>query len=397
MCRVLVVILLVLLVLTTTGTAFASDEAIAAWVDKNKEAFLQDWLSLVVIPGKSREERQRGEWIQKKFVEIGLENVTMDSIGNVIGTMKGNPGKETVVIDAHMDTVFANDTPLNPEIKDGWLHCPGSGDDTPSVIGLIWLKKGLDALNITPAVNLVFLAAVQEEIGLKGTKHYLANLEKKPDMFIAVDGGSIGSVTAGALGINWYKAFAKTAAGHTMRSLGKPSAVKSLALAITEAYKFQVERDPMVYLNLGVIGGGTTENAIAEEAWVTLDIRSQNAEALSKVENEIFAAMEKAVTESGGEFRKELLMDISAGLLPDAEKHKVVQTALDTVKALGFKDAKVTFAGATDGNAAIAAGIPTVSLSMTKSENGHSVQERTEVESVYVGLKQLLMLITRLQ
>ena len=385
-----------LLLMLPVGAALASDEAIAEYVEKNKEAMLQDWLEVVAIPGKSRQEQQRGEWVKKKFIEAGLEDVTMDDIGNVIGYMKGNPGKETVVVNGHMDSVFDNDTPLKPEIKDGWLYCPGSGDDIPAVVGLIWLKKGLDALGITPTVNLIFLASVQEEVGLRGMKHYLANVEKKPDMVVAVD-GSVGNVTAGALGINWYKVYANTPAGHTMRSTGKPSAAKSLALAITEAYKFQVEQEPKVLLNLGVLGGGTTENAICEEAWVTLDMRSQSAEALKKLEDDVFVAMEKAIVDSGAAFRKELIMDISAGQLPDAEKHKVVQTALDTVKALGFNDVKVSFSGATDGNAAIAAGIPTVSIGMTKSENGHSVQERSNVDSFYLGMRQLMMYVERLK
>ena len=394
--NVVLVAVCIVFFLSFARPASASDEAIAEWVEKNKEPMFKDWLEVVVIPGKSRLEQQRGEWVLKKFNEIGLENVAMDSAGNVSGTMKGNPGKETVVITGHMDSVFALDTPLNPEIKDGWLHCPGSGDDIPAVVGLLWLKKGLDALGMTPAVNLIFLATVQEEVGLKGMKHYLANTDKKPDMVIAVD-GQLGTVTAGALGIEWHKVYANTPAGHTLHSLGKPSATKSLALAITEAYKFQVEQEPTIYLNLGVLGGGTTENAICQEAWITLDMRSQNIEALATLKKNVFSAMEKAITESGGTFRSEAITEISAGQLPDAAKHKVVQTALGIVNDLGFKDVEVIYTGATDGNVAISAGIPAVSVGMTISEHPHSVTESADIESFYTGAKQLLMLVERLK
>lgn len=371
------------------------DEKMKIFIEANKQPMLNDWLEVVAIPGKSREEQARGEWVKEKFTEAGMEDVKVDEIGNVIGFMKGNPGTETVVIAAHMDSVFPNDTPLKPEIKDGWIHCPGSGDDIPSVVGLIWLKKALNELKIVPAVNIVFLATVQEEVGLRGMKHYLAN-NPKPDMVIAID-GSVGNIVAGALGINWYKAFFTTPAGHTMRSTGKPSAVKSLAAAITEAYKFQVDQEPKIYMNLGIIGGGKVENGICEEAWVTLDMRSPSAEALAKLENDVFGAMEKAAKDTGAEFRKELIMDISAGQLPDAEKHKVVQTALGVVKDLGFNDVKVNMAGATDGNAAIAAGIPSVSIGITKSENGHSLQEKSSIDDFYKGVQQLVMIIDRLK
>jgi acetylornithine deacetylase/succinyl-diaminopimelate desuccinylase-like protein len=386
-----------LIVFVAGNGAVASDETISAWVDQNKDAILKDWLDLLVIPGKSRQEAQRLEWLKKKFTEIGLADYTVDEIGNIYATVKGDPGKETVLIEAHMDTVFDNDTPLKADIRDdGWLYCPGSGDDTPGVIGVIWLKKGMDALGIKSPYNITFLITVQEEIGLMGMKHYLANVQQKPDMVVSVDGG-IGSIAVGARGIDWYKVYAKGPGGHTNRSLGLPSAVKSLALAITEAYKFQVEQDPAIYLNLGVIGGGTTENAVAEEAWVTLDMRSQSAEALKTLGDNVFPAMEKAITDSGCTFEKELIMNISAGQVPGVEKHKLVLATQDAWSALGYKDIKLNYSASINGNVAMAMGIPTIGIGMTTSENAHSLQERSKVDTINIGEKHLLMLFERLK
>jgi acetylornithine deacetylase/succinyl-diaminopimelate desuccinylase-like protein len=375
------------------------DEAIAAYVDKNSETMRKEWLEVMSIPGKSREEQKRTAWFAARFREVGLEGVTVDDIGNVWGTMKGDPGKETVIVTGHMDSVFSNDTPLSPKIEDGWVHCPGAGDDVPAPLALTWLKKGLDSLGIAPACNVLFLATVQEEIGLRGMKHYLTRAVqegRKPDMVVAVD-GKLGDVVVGALGIDWYKVYANTPAGHTLKSTGKPSAVKSLALAITEAYKFQAEQDPPVFLNLGVIGGGTTENAICEEAWVTLDMRSADAEALKALESDVFAAMEKAIADSGATFRKEQISQIVAGQQPDAGSLKVVRAAVEVLKDLGYEDLALKDMGATDGNVSISLGIPTVSVGVVQSENAHSTQERAKLDSFSIGMKQLLMLLTRLR
>jgi acetylornithine deacetylase/succinyl-diaminopimelate desuccinylase-like protein len=376
--------------------AAASDEAIAGYVDKNGDAMLKEWLEIIAIPGKSRQEQRRTEWFKAKFQEAGMEGVTTDDAGNVWGTLKGNPGKETILVTGHMDSVFANDTPLEPELRDGWIHCPGASDDAPAPLALVWIKRALDAMNVTPAANLIFLATVQEEIGLKGMKHYLSNAKSKPDMVIAVD-GQLGDIVAGGLGIHWYKVYAKTPAGHTLYSTGKPSAVKSLALAITEAYKYQVAQEPAIYLNLGVIGGGTTENAICEEAWVTLDMRSADAGALQKLEEKVFPAMEKAITSSGAEFRREILTDVTAAQMPGLDKHRLVQTAVEVLKKLNYGDQKITFSGATDGNVSIAAGIPTVSVGIVHGENWHSLKERAKADTFTIGLKQLLMMLERLK
>ena len=378
--------------------AGASDETIAAYVEKHSDAMLKEWLEVMAIPGKSRQEQKRVSWFEAKFKEIGLDGVTVDDMGNVWGTMKGNPGKETIVITGHMDSVFANDTPLNPEIRDGWVYCPGAADDVPAALALAWIKRGLDEMKVTPAANILFLATVQEEVGLKGMKHFLANADKagkRPDMVIAVD-GQLGEVVTGGLGVDWYKVYANTPAGHTLKSMGKPSAVKSLALAITEAYKFQVEQEPQIFLNLGLIGGGTTENAICEEAWVTLDMRSTDAGALKKLEDKVFAAMEQAITNSGATFRKELIMDITAGQQVNPGGLKIVQAALDSLQKLGYKDLPLKNTGATDGNVSISMGIPTVSVGIVYGEGWHSLQERAKVDSFGVGMKQLLMMVNRL-
>ena len=389
-----------LLIFMMFGAAFAAvtDEDIKAWVERNEKAIYDDWVELVLIPGKSRKEEQRVEWVQKKFVEAGLENVRVDPILNVIGTMKGDPGNETVLLAVQMDTLFdldADQLKAHFKVEDGWLHCPGSGDNTPAAVGLTWLKRALDELKITPKVNLIFLATSQEEVGLYGMKYYLAN-NPRPDMVVSVD-GSLGSLSAGGMGINWYKVYARTPGRHTNRSWGFPSAMKSMALAVAEAYKFH-ERDnpePTLRFNLGVIGGGTVENAVAEEVWVTLDIRNQDADRLKAFEDEVFAAMQKAIEDSGGTSEKEVVMEISAGQIPGAENHKVVQLAQETLRALGF-DPTVSFSGSNDGNASMALGIPTASIGYTESEGGHSVDERTKIESIYVGMRQLLMLVNRL-
>ncbi|MDR2176380.1 MAG: M20/M25/M40 family metallo-hydrolase [Synergistaceae bacterium] len=376
--------------------AAASDEAIAEYAARNGDAMLKDWLEIIAIPGKSRQEQRRTEWFKAKFQEAGLEGVTTDDLGNVWGTMKGNPGRETILVTGHMDSVFADDTPLEPELRDGWIYCPGASDDVPAPLALVWIKKALDAMKTTPAANLIFLATVQEEIGLKGMKHYLANAKSKPDMVIAVD-GQLGDVVAGGLGIHWHKVYANTPAGHTLHSTGRPSAVKSLALAVTEAYKYQTEQDPVIYLNLGVIGGGTTENAICEEAWVTLDMRSADAGALQKLEEKVFPAMEKAITSSGAAFRREIVTDITAAQMPGLDKHRVVQTAVEVLKKLNYGDQKITYSGATDGNISIAMGIPTVSVGIVHGENWHSLKERAKADTFVIGLKQLLMMLERLK
>ncbi|MCR4427274.1 MAG: M20/M25/M40 family metallo-hydrolase [Firmicutes bacterium] len=369
-------------------------EAALSYVEANRDAIVRDWIELVQIPGKSTKEQKRVEWIREKFEEVGLLDVKVDEMGNVTGFIAGAPEGPTVLFAAHMDTVFENDTDLTPTIKDGRLHCPGSGDDTPSVVGLIWLAKALKETGTRTNANLILAATVQEEIGLKGMAYLMDHIDRKVDMVVAVDGG-LGGVTAGALGIKWVKAIFTTPSGHTLSSMGKPSAAKTLGVALGKVYEFQVEQDPRIHLNCGVLGGGTVPNAICGEAWMTIDMRSQDGAALSKLSDNVFAALRAAAAETGATFTYEMMNDIPAGVLPGAAEHKLTTTAVEVLRELGFNPT-VGFAGATDANVGIAKGIHSINIGMTKSSGGHSFEESSEIESIHTGMKQLIMLATRL-
>src|SRR6202030_2384997 len=116
--------------------------------------------------------------------------------------------------------------------------------------------------------DLIFLAPVQEEIGLLGTKHWLETSGYKPDMFIGVD-LSASQVWYGALRINQFKFFYTSPGAHTMESRGAPSPAKAVAKAITALYEIPLPpiaeglgTYKLPTLNVGMLGGGTVVNAV---------------------------------------------------------------------------------------------------------------------------------------
>ena len=382
------------LALSAPGYAAGQEATLTAYVEANKDAIIEDWIELVQIPGNSGHEQARSAWVEAKFRELGLADVKTDAVGNVSGFLAGTPGAPTLMIASHMDTVFENSTPLTPTFEGGKMHVPGAGDNTPSVVGLVWLAKAFKDTGTVAPVNLLLVATVQEEIGLKGMSYFMDHMDALPDMAIAVDGG-VGGVTAGAMGIKWIKAIFTTPSGHTLSSTGKPSAVKSLAAGITAAYQFQVDQTPRINMNCGVIGGGTVPNAVAGEAWTTIDMRSQDAAALQTLFDNVVGAMEKAAAETGAEFSYEWMNDLPAGVIPGAGEHKLTTTAVAVLKELGFNPT-VGFAGATDANVAIGKGVNSINIGMVKAGDGHALTEWAELDSIVTGMKQLIMIVSRL-
>ena len=118
--------------------------------------------------------------------------------------------------------------------------------------------RALNAAKVSTKGDLVFVATVQEEVGLKGMDYWL-NHNPKPDLLIGLDGG-LGPIAYGALGIYWTKYVFTSPGSHTVLSRGKPTPVKALSAAIDNIYKLQYGPLPEgAVINVGQVHGGVVQ------------------------------------------------------------------------------------------------------------------------------------------
>lgn len=99
--------------LSTAGTAAAQDAggnpAIRAALERiraDNAWTIDQQISICEIPAPPFKEERRAAEMKKRFEALGLRNVRIDSIGNVIAERPGTGGGPVVVIAAHLDTVF---------------------------------------------------------------------------------------------------------------------------------------------------------------------------------------------------------------------------------------------------------------------------------------------------
>ena len=197
-------------------------------VDDRAAGIVDEWIRLVETPAPSGKEQARARYMRAEMEKLRLSEIRTDDIFNVSGVRKGTGGGPTVVFAAHMDTVFPEGTDLKVKREGDILRAPGVGDDTSNLMATLEMFRALDRGGIKTKGDLIFLASVQEELGLLGAKHWLEKSGYKPDMFVAVDLSSI-QVWYGALRIDQFKFFYTSPGAHTMESRGGPSPAKAVA------------------------------------------------------------------------------------------------------------------------------------------------------------------------
>ncbi len=377
-------------------------------IDDRSTAIVEEWIRLVEMPAPSGKEQARARYIKAEMEKLGLSDIRTDDMFNVSGVRKGSGGGPAVVFAAHMDTVFPEGTEIKVKREGDILRAPGIGDDTSNLMATLEMFRALNRGGVKTKGDLIFLASVQEELGLLGAKHWLEASGYKPDMFVSIDVSS-NQVWYGALRIDQFKFFYTSPGAHTLESRGAPSPAKAVARAILALNEIPLppiapglDAFKLPTINVGMLGGGTVVNAIPREAWFTVDLRSLDSPTQDRLDSAVVAAATHAAEQEGVGFRMERKMGIDySKARPQDERlqHPLVQSALAAANYFrkpGSPEIHATDAGANDSNIAVSMGIPAVAVGATLERMPHRLEENADASSIVPGIKSLLTMAVAL-
>src|SRR5438105_4260810 len=269
-----------------------------AWLRLQEAQFAAWQLEMARIAAPPFGERARGEWLAQKFIDLGLEDVHCDDVGNVFGISPGR-GKDYVAISAHIDTVFPAGTPLNIRQQGARLYGPGVSDNGAGVTALLAVAGVLGATRIRHAQPFLFIGNVGEEGegDLRGMRHIFSTprLSDSIHYSLVLDGAGSDTIVAEALGSRRFEVIVRGPGGHSWSDFGAPNPIVVLGRAIQVFAQTSVPAMPKTTFNIGVIRGGTAVNSIPESASMRVDIRSTSMAEMERLERALRQALDQAV------------------------------------------------------------------------------------------------------
>ena len=362
-----------------------------AHVERERDAILKEWIAITEINAPSGKEAERAAFIEELLRGYKSLQVSRDPTGNVVATRKGTGGGPTVVLDAHMDTVFQEGLKIKAEVRDGRVYAPGVGDDTRNVEAMLAAVRALDAAGLKTKGDVIFLFTVEEETSFRGVEEFVKANKGRIDQYIALDGGYEG-FTYGGIGINWYKHHFVGPGGHTRSSTPPYSATLPMARAIERIYRLQLPQGVPSNLNIGMLGGAEVVNAKAADAWFTVDLRSTSQEVISDLEKKIAFIVKEEAERERMTVRTELLSSTPAAQIPGHRESLLVKTAEAVHYAMGFRPS-ISLSGSNNGNVALLAGIPAISTGAGPCSNSHALTESCEIAPLYKGIQKVILLL----
>lgn len=373
-----------------------------AVIDQLEPITRKEHIELTQIPAPPFKEEKRAQYFKKMLEAAKADKVWIDSLGNVLALRKGVKGGRTIVMDAHLDTVFPEGTDVTVKQKGDTLFAPGIADDTRGLIAILTVLKAMEKTNLKTNDDVLFVGSLGEEgLGdLRGVKYILEKSKLKVDSWISVDGTEIDHVVNGALGSVRYKATINGPGGHSWGAFGLGNPHSAMAKAINyfsdEAARF-TSTGIKTSFNVGRTGGGTSVNSIPFESWVEIDMRSESPSQLKRIDSIFKASMKKGVDEYNRTLKKGPALTLKLqqiGNRPSGSTQvtrPLVQRAIAASTYFSSLPAKLDFVS-TNANTPIAHGIPAICIGAGgKSEHEHSLDEWWINEKGADGIKFVLL------
>ena len=338
------------------------------WLAQHDADVLAWQRAVAEIPSPTGREARRAAFVAGQFAALGLEDVRSDEAGNVLARFGAGP-RTGLVLAAHLDTVFPEETPHAVVEADGRLIAPGIADNARGLAALLAIASTLRLAGAALKRPVTFVATTGEEGAgdLKGAKHLFEDPAFAPDGFVAVDGAGSERVVHRALGSRRLRAVFRGPGGHSWAAFGVANPAHALGHAVSGIATLPLPTTTRSTASVVRVGGGSGLNTIPQDAWLELDLRSEHEDALealfagaSQVLGRALDTVNRQRTAGTPALTLEL---VPLGTRPSGATDPstpLVQAAAAATRLVGRTP---EFAAAsTDANVAIARGVPGIAL-----------------------------------
>jgi tripeptide aminopeptidase len=358
------------------------------WLPESTNEVIEQAITIQQIPAPTFQEKARAQYVAQQFAVCNLRQIEIDDLHNVYGVIPG-ARKSGIMVSAHTDTVFDENTDLSIRHEDGLIYGPGIGDNSMGVAGLLGLAAALNDQHLSPACDIWFVANTREEgLGdLGGMKAVFNRLKPRIGQVINLEGMAFGHVYHAGISVRRLHIRAAAEGGHSWLNFGRASAVHGIVELGARITALRPPQTPRTTFNIGMIDGGTTINAIATNASLWLDMRSEDSRTLAQFED-VVRSQVAGFNKPDLTFTIQVVGDRPAGSI--SPQHPLVQGALAALEAVGVQGTLEN--GSTDANIPLANGVPAVTIGITRGGNAHRLDEYIETQPVADGLRQLVTL-----
>ncbi|MEW6048454.1 MAG: M20/M25/M40 family metallo-hydrolase, partial [Bacillota bacterium] len=245
------------------------------------------------------------------------------------------------------------------------------------LVMMAWAVQALRAVGSAPNRPVVFLVTADEEVGSASARPIIEACAKGAAYALVLEpAGPGGAVKTARKGVAQYRLIVTGRSAHAgndfWRGINANVALAEVLLAVHALS----DRESGTTVNVGVMGGGTRPNVVAERAWADVDVRfatRSEAERIDRAMRSLQAGGGARLEVSGGVNRWPLERQASAALYEQAR---------GLAAELGLELGEAQVGGGSDGNITAELGVPTLDGLGPDGDGAHSASEYVYVPSL---------------
>jgi glutamate carboxypeptidase len=358
------------------------------------EPLVADLLALSAHDAPSADPRASAgavEWLASRLAGLGAELVTHEvSTGVVLEAHVGPRADAPVLILCHYDTVWPAGTAAERPAREdaGVVRGPGVFDMRGGIVTALAAVERAAPLESSVRI----LLTPDEETGSTGSSDLITAAARAAAVVLVTEP----PLPGGAL-----KTSRKGWAGYTLRVGGRAahaglepeagaSAVDELVDQLLQVRELALPKRGTT-LNVGVIGGGSAANVVADSAWADIDVR---ASAVAEQERVDATLAGQTASRPGTSISLETRV-----MRPPMERTPAIAAAFERARVIaaemGLELTEGAAGGASDGNLVAPLGVPVLDGLGPEGAGAHALHERVVVDSLVERCALISRLIQR--
>lgn len=367
------------------------------WLRSHENWIVEQQIRLTEIPAPPFGEGDRARAFHNLLARAGWKP-EIDATGNVVAEARGSVSR-TVLLSAHLDTAIKPEGPVRVDRQGTRLMAPGISDNGAGLAAVAAVAWAFRAAELKTRHSVVFAANVGEEGegNLRGMRALVARYRRRMEAAIVVDGPSIARITTVAVASRRLEITLRGPGGHSWANDSVPNPIHALGRSIARIGAIPLPRRPRTTLSVGVVEGGEAVNAVPSRAAMKIDLRSESAEELDRLEQEVRRAVERgALAERESRRRNCPALEVEFRVLGSrpggrlASGAPLLRAIRDADRFLGLR--AEAEAASTDANIPLSLGIPAIAIGGGGSGDGaHTAQEWYDATGRTTGLERILL------
>jgi glutamate carboxypeptidase len=371
-------------------------------VARRREALLESLREIVTLESPSTDKAavdRLARLLQERCRGLGAEVIVYPQAEYGDLTVASWPARgrdaEPLLVMTHIDTVWPLGTIERRPfvVEDDVARGPGVFDMKASVAMMLEAVRWLDEHGLEHR-PIRWLINTDEEVGSPVSRPLIEELARQSSYVLCLEPPvpPMGALKTSRKGVGIFTVRIRGRAAHAGADPGKGvSAIQELANQIHYLHSL-TDFSLGTTVNVGVVGGGTRPNVVAEEAWARVDLRVAT---MSEAERVVAAILGSRPWLPGAE------VTVEGGLnRPPMERTPVIVAAFERAREIGreigLELTEAATGGASDGNFTAALGVPTIDGLGCPGDGGHAEHEYIRISGLVERTALLIALLHEL-